>query len=103
LGVSIAEAILAFPHETRRLIMITADAVAIPAALRAALALRFDRIDPTLDRPFAYFLVAVISAVFFFSVFGLYRAVIRFMGPKAMVTVIGVTQSLRCVLARARA
>ncbi|HEV8018102.1 MAG TPA: nucleoside-diphosphate sugar epimerase/dehydratase [Steroidobacteraceae bacterium] len=75
--------------------MVTADAVAIPTALWAALALKFDRLDPSLDRTFAYFLVAVASALFFFSVFGLYRAIIRFMGPKAMVTVIaGVSLSV---------
>ncbi|MBV9345757.1 MAG: polysaccharide biosynthesis protein [Gammaproteobacteria bacterium] len=64
------------------------DAVAIPTALWAALALKFDRLDPALERTFAYFLVAVASAIFFFAIFGLYRAVIRFMGPRAMVTVI---------------
>jgi UDP-N-acetylglucosamine 4,6-dehydratase len=95
LGVSVADAILALPRETKRLIMATADAVAIPTALWAALALKFDRLDPSLDRTFAYFLVAVVSALFFFSVFGLYRAVIRFVGPKAMVTVIvGVSLSV---------
>jgi FlaA1/EpsC-like NDP-sugar epimerase len=75
--------------------MMTADAVAIPTALWAALALKFDRLDPSLERTFAYFLVAIGSAMFFFSVFGLYRAVIRFMGPKSMVTVIaGVSLSV---------
>jgi FlaA1/EpsC-like NDP-sugar epimerase len=94
-GNSAAAAILALPRETKRIIMATADAVAIPTALWAALALKFDRLDPALDRTFAYFLVAVASALFFFSVFGLYRAVIRFMGPKAMVTVIaGVSLSV---------
>jgi FlaA1/EpsC-like NDP-sugar epimerase len=68
--------------------MATADAIAIPTALWAALALKFDRLDPSLDRTFAYFLVAVASALLFFAVFGLYRAVIRFMGPRAMITVI---------------
>ncbi len=75
--------------------MATADAIAIPTALWAALALKFDRLDPSLDRTFAYFLVAVGSALLFFAVFGLYRAVIRFMGPRAMVTVIaGVSLSV---------
>jgi FlaA1/EpsC-like NDP-sugar epimerase len=78
---------LALPRETKRHIMMTADAVAIPTALWAALALKFDRLDPSLESTFAYFLVAVGSAMFFFAVLGLYRAVIRFMGPKAMVTV----------------
>jgi FlaA1/EpsC-like NDP-sugar epimerase len=95
LGVSAIDAILALPRETKRLIMATADAVAIPTALWAALVLKFDRLDPSLDRTFAYFLVAVVSALLFFSLFGLYRAVIRFVGPKAMVTVIaGVSLSV---------
>src|SRR5438552_5719274 len=87
LGVSVAAAILALPRQTKRLIMATADAIAVPTALWAALALKFDRLDPALDRTFAYFLIALVSALFFFSVFGLYRAVIRFVGPKAMITV----------------
>jgi len=75
--------------------MATADAVAIPTALWAALALKFDRLDPALERTLAYFLVAVASALLFFSMFGLYRAVIRFVGPKAMVTVVaGVSLSV---------
>jgi FlaA1/EpsC-like NDP-sugar epimerase len=69
--------------------MMTADTVAIPTALWAALVLKFDRLDPSLERTFAYFLVALGSAMFFFSVLGLYRAVVRFMGPKSMMTVIG--------------
>jgi FlaA1/EpsC-like NDP-sugar epimerase len=94
-GNSAAAAILALPRKTKRLIMATADAVAIPTALWAALALKFDRLDPVLERTFAYFAVAVVSALFFFWVFGLYRAVIRFMGPKAMVTVVaGVSLSV---------
>src|SRR5436190_19094116 len=95
LSVAAAKAILALPRGTKRLIMATTDAVAIPTALWAALVLKFDRLDPVLDRTLAYFLVAVASALFFFSVFGLYRAVIRFVGPKGMVTVIaGVSLSL---------
>src|ERR1700686_60913 len=86
-GVSAAAAILALPRGTKRLIMATADAVAIPTALWAALALKFDRLDPSLERTLASFVVAVASALLFFSALGLYRAVIRFMGPKAILTV----------------
>src|ERR1700728_980205 len=88
IGASIAEAILSLPRGSKRLIMVGADAIAIPTALWAALALKFDRLDPALESTFAYFLVALTSALFFFAVLGLYRAVIRFMGPRAMVTVI---------------
>ena len=90
-----SESILALPRGAKRLIMVTADAVAIPTALWSALALKFDRLDPALDRTFVYFLVAVVSALFFFALFGLYRAIIRFVGPRAMVTVIaGVSLSV---------
>ena len=95
IGFAAAEAILALPRETKRLIMVTADAIAIPTALWAALALKFDTLDPEIQRTFAYFLVALASALLVFSAFGLYRAVIRFMGPKAVATVIaGVTFSV---------
>ena len=99
-GTQAVQAILALPRETKRLIMATADVVAIPAALWAALALKFDRLDPALDRTLAYFVVAVASTVFFFSVLGLYRAVIRFLSPKAMVTIIaGVSLSVLALAA----
>jgi FlaA1/EpsC-like NDP-sugar epimerase len=94
-GDSAADTVLALPRETKRIIMMAADAIAIPTALWAALALKFDRLDPVLESNFAYFLVAIGSAMFFFAAFGLYRAVIRFMGPKAMLTVIaGVSLSV---------
>ena len=87
-GVSTVEAILALPRPTKRLIMVLADAVAIPTALWAALALKFDRLDPALDLNLAYFFVALGSALVSFSALGLYHAVIRFVGPRAMVTVV---------------
>jgi len=95
IAVKTAGLFLALPRETKRLIMATADAIAIPTALWAALALKFDSPDPLLARTLAYFLVALVSALFFFSVLGLYRAVIRFVGPKAMLTVLaGVSLSV---------
>jgi FlaA1/EpsC-like NDP-sugar epimerase len=97
---AVAQAVLSLPRGTKRLVMASADAVAIPTALWAALALKFDRLDPALDRTFAYFLVAAASALFFFAVLGLYRAVVRFMGPKAVLTVFaGVSLSVLVLMA----
>jgi FlaA1/EpsC-like NDP-sugar epimerase len=94
-GAATADFIIGLSRGTKRLIMLTADAIAIPTALWAALALKFDRLDPALDSTQAYFLVAVASALTLFSVLGLYRAVIRFVGPKAMLTVVaGVSVSV---------
>jgi FlaA1/EpsC-like NDP-sugar epimerase len=94
-GARVARAILALPRVAKRFIMAIADAVAIPTALWVALVLKFDTVNPAADHTVGYFLVAVASALFFFSVFGLYRAVIRFVGPKAMLTVLaGVSLSV---------
>jgi FlaA1/EpsC-like NDP-sugar epimerase len=99
MGASAAEAILALPRQQKRLIMVVADAIAIPVALWAALILKFDRIDPFLERTAAYFLVALSASLVIFSMLGLYRAVIRFMGPRSMLTVVaGVTLSVGVVI-----
>jgi FlaA1/EpsC-like NDP-sugar epimerase len=99
-AVAAARVILELPRKTKRFIVMAADVVAIPTALWAALVLKFDRFDPDILSTFAYFLVATGSALLAFSVFGLYRAVIRFMGPKAVVTVLaGVTFSVLALAA----
>src|SRR5262249_22161181 len=69
-------------------ITVTVDTVAILVALWAALALKFDRLDPALAHTLTYFVLAVASAMSIFSVSGLYRTVIRFAGPKAMTSII---------------
>jgi UDP-N-acetylglucosamine 4,6-dehydratase len=90
---AVAELLVGLPRATKRLIMLAADAFALPIALWAALVLKFDVLLPT--RAAWPFLVALGSALVVFSVLGLYRAVIRFMGPKAMLTVVaGVTLSV---------
>jgi FlaA1/EpsC-like NDP-sugar epimerase len=94
-GEAVAAAILALPRGAKRLIMLTVDSAAVPTALWLALVLKFDRVDPQIHNTFAYYLVATSAALLVFSVFGLYRAVVRFMGPKAVITVIaGVTFSV---------
>src|SRR5262249_2538282 len=100
LSASAAEAILGLPRQQKRLIMLLADAIAIPVALWAAFILKFDRIDPFLERTAAYFLVALSASLVIFSMLGLYRAVVRFMGPRSMLTVVtGVTLSVAIVVA----
>src|SRR3954470_21659662 len=99
IGTSVAQAVLALPRQQKRLVMVLADAVAIPVALWAALILKFDRIDPVIERTAAYFLVAISASLVVFSMLGLYRAVIRFMGPQSMLTVVsGVTMSVAVVI-----
>lgn len=82
----IAEQMLGLPRKRKRLIMLATDAIAIPAAFWMALALQLDRLDPSLDHPFACTVLVTISALGCFSFCGLYRTVIRFMGLRAMMT-----------------
>src|SRR5215470_19204780 len=87
-AVPVAQAVLALPRATKRVIIAGTDALAMLAALWGALALKFDVLVPVDARTLPYYAVAVLSALVFFSLLGLYRAVIRFVGPKAMLTVL---------------
>jgi FlaA1/EpsC-like NDP-sugar epimerase len=89
---AVAAKLVGLPRSAKRSIMILADALAIPTAFWAALVLKFDSFDLQLASVVSYFVVAVASALTVFSVLGLYRAVIRFMGAKVMLAVVvGVT------------
>jgi len=90
-----AETLVGLSRSTKRFIMLLADATAIPLALWVSLVLKFDELTPSLERTTGNYLIAPISAVIIFSALGLYRAVVRFIGPKTMLTVVvGVTLSV---------
>lgn len=92
---TLAEALIGLPRSTKRAIMLVADAIAIPMALWLAVALKFDDPFPPAVRHESNLVVAAGSALVIFSLVGLYRAVIRFMGPKAILNVvIGVSLSV---------
>jgi FlaA1/EpsC-like NDP-sugar epimerase len=78
-----SQAVLRLSRPTKRLIMVAADAVMLPFALVVALILKFDRlIEPAGIG--SLLTCAVLCGVGAFSVLGFYRAVIRFMGVKAI-------------------
>ena len=81
-------AIFSLSRRTKRLIMISADAVMLPAALWAALVLKFDRLSFSLADHWDLFFIGTAAAILIFSILGLYRAIIRFIGPQAMVVVV---------------
>ncbi|SDJ08721.1 polysaccharide biosynthesis protein [Billgrantia gudaonensis] len=74
----------------KRLIMVAADLVALPMALWSAYALRFAEWWPgRYIEPFWWlFLVTPVVGVCVFARLGLYRAVVRFMGPQALWAVV---------------
>ena len=90
----VSGALFSLSRRTKRLIMVGADAVALPLALWGALLLKFDRLDFSLADHWDLFLVGAGAAILIFSILGLYRAIIRFIGPQAMmVVVVGIVLS----------
>jgi len=87
-----ADAILALPRRKKRYIMVAADAVAMPLTLWGAMALKTGQFWPVPQIGMGHFIAADTIALGAFSALGLYRAVVRFMGPKGMVLLVaGVT------------
>ena len=83
------EKFLNLPRVHKRLISVASDVVVLLLAIWAAFALRLEQQLWVPDRD--HLIVAVITVVFTIAVFvrlGLYRAVIRFLGDKAFLTII---------------
>ncbi|HEY4210709.1 MAG TPA: nucleoside-diphosphate sugar epimerase/dehydratase [Steroidobacteraceae bacterium] len=90
----LVQRLLQLSRRAKRAIMIGADAIMLPMAFWLSLILKFDTPIAPLDHV-AGVTCAVLFGVVSFSALGLYRAVIRFMGLKALGrVVIGVTLSV---------
>ena len=91
---SIAKQLESLPRNQKRGLMIAADVVAIPAALWSAITLRFGSVHHDIDGVALLYVAALFAAIPVFIRMGLYRAIVRYIGPRAMVTVLlGVTAS----------
>ncbi len=84
------------PRSQKRLLMLVADVVGIPLVLWSAITLRLrDRPVTTIAGTEWIYAAALLTSIPIFVRMGLYRAVIRFLGPKAIFAVIsGVTASV---------
>ncbi len=76
------------PRLVKQLIMLLADVAMIPAALWSALALKQGTIAPDLAGYQALAFLGVASTIPVFARLGLYRAVVRFLGPRALYAVL---------------
>jgi FlaA1/EpsC-like NDP-sugar epimerase len=87
------------PRSQKRLLMLVADVIGIPLVLWTAITLRLGVFDHTEGNGWIY-LAAILTSVPVFVRLGLYRAVIRFLGPRAIFAVVsGVTVSVVLLLA----
>jgi FlaA1/EpsC-like NDP-sugar epimerase len=69
--------------------MLLADAIMVPAALWSAFALKYDSLVTPVGDMATLFIVAVLSTIPLFSWLGLYRAIVRFLGSRAIYAVLG--------------
>lgn len=98
----LARRLTQLPRRSKRMIMITADAVMVPAALWAAFVLRTGQWLPAAATTWWLYVLAALVVVPVLGKLGLYRAVVRFMGPRVVTVVAyGVTLVTVCVTAAA--
>ncbi len=91
----ISNRLVSLPRSTKRVLMVIADLVMIPMALWSAFALKSDSLAVPLAGMPLLMAVAVLSTVPVFLRLGLYRAVVRFLGPRAIYAVLaGVSLSV---------
>ena len=81
-----------FSRRQKQAIAVATDSVALPLALWVALALRLGQTNPEVAHFWPAFVVAALICIPLFGRLGLYRQVVRFVGPDAFFTAVkGVT------------
>ncbi|MBB6091612.1 FlaA1/EpsC-like NDP-sugar epimerase [Povalibacter uvarum] len=99
-----ANGLAQLPRSQKRLLMLLADLLGIPFVLWFAVSLRLGTYVHDLSGEAWFYGAALVTSIIVFVRMGLYRAVIRYLGPKAILAVFsGVTLSvaLLCALALA--
>jgi FlaA1/EpsC-like NDP-sugar epimerase len=90
-----ATALSHLPRSQKRLLMLAADVIGLPLVLWTALTVRLGSVDHFGDASAWVYVTALAATIPIFIRMGLYRAVIRFLGPKAIFAVLsGVTFSV---------
>ena len=78
-----------FSRNTKRALLVAIDIIVLPVALWAGYALRLGELWPSgMENAWWLFLAAPLVAVPIFVRMGLYRAVLRYVGSKALVTIV---------------
>lgn len=95
----VSAAALRLPREAKRWLMLVCDLVGLPLSLALAFALASGDLSSGLSRHPLLYLGVVAASVPVFWHFGLYRSVLRYIGPVAARSVfLGVTGSTACLL-----
>ncbi len=88
-----------FSRNTKRTLLVTIDIIALPVALWAGYALRLGEWWPQgIGNVWWLFVSAPLVAVPIFIRMGLYRAVLRYVGSKALITIVKATTTTTLIL-----
>ena len=79
----------ALSRPTKRGVMLAADSISILLTLWLAFVLKFDSFENGLGRSPWLYAGTTVASLLLFWVFGLYRSVVRYIGPRAMTAVVG--------------
>jgi len=97
-----ANTLVHLPRGRKRFVMLAADMAGIPAVLWLAISLRLGAPVDSFDSYKWVYLAALVTSIPVFIRLGLYRAIIRYLGPKAILAVVsGVTCSVLLLAALA--
>src|SRR5262245_9278018 len=77
------------PRPIKRSIMVAADTFSVTVALWLAFALKYDSLTHGLERNPWLYVGTTVASLLLFWFFGLYRSIVRYIGPRAMVAVLG--------------
>jgi FlaA1/EpsC-like NDP-sugar epimerase len=81
-----------FSDKSKRLVLMVFDAILLPASLWVSVVLRYGELQKDVTAFWWLFPTVAITGVVIFYKFGLYRAIVRYIGPSAMLPVVqGVT------------
>ncbi len=90
----LAAFMLGWSRSAKRVLMVAADLVVVPAALWTALALKFDSLSAGLHRSLLFYFGVAAASTLIFAGSGLYRSVVRFIGARVLISILaGVTGS----------
>src|SRR5262245_9265642 len=90
----LADSMLGWPRPAKRVLMVAADLFVVPAALWTAFALKFDSWSIGFERSLYFYVGVAASSTLIFAASGLYRAVVRYISMRVLMSILaGVTSS----------
>ncbi|MGE0030073.1 MAG: polysaccharide biosynthesis protein [Steroidobacteraceae bacterium] len=83
----LAKSVLGWPRPAKRLLMFASDLIGVPVALWAAFALKYDSLSDGFEHDPTFYIGVAAASTSIFAAIGLYRAVVRYIGGRVLVSI----------------